>query len=108
MIAFICLFFPAVLSVWLYEKLKKTELTRKQWLYRFALNTVFINFACFLAKSVLLNTAGLPLYTFETDMVPSAALNYMIMALPAMVVITFAEILLGKTAKITVEDEVNA
>lgn len=108
MITFICLFFPAVLSVWLYEKLKKAELSPKKWAYRYALNTVLINFACFLTKSVVLNTAALPLYTADVDMYPSAALNYLIMALVAMVVITFVEIFTEKSAKITIEDEADA
>lgn len=108
MIAFICLFFPAVLGVWLFEHLQKTSLGRKQWLYRFCTNTLLINGICFGAKRFLLDTAGEPFCSLYADTTPAAALNYLIMAIPAGVVVVFLQVLFTKHAAITVEDEENA
>ena len=105
MIAFICLFFPAVLTVWLYEHLRQTELSRKQWLYRYCINTLFVNLACFAAKRLLLGTADAPFVNLYTDVTPAAALNYLGLAIPAAVVLAFVQVLLSKHANITVEDD---
>lgn len=105
MISVICLLFPAILCVWVYEKLAKHPLTRKNWLYLYALNVVLINAACFLVKKVVLHTADFPFGSFSVDLTPSAALNYLIMALPAGGALAFVEVLLSKNVKVTVEDE---
>lgn len=105
MIAFICLFLPAVLAVWLYEHLRKTELSRKQWFYRYCANAVFINLACFAAKRFLLETGGDPFASLYADATPAAALNYLIMAVPAAAVFAFLQVIFTKHATITVEEE---
>lgn len=105
MIAFICLFFPAVLSVWMYEKLTKADLSIKNWLYHYTLNTTAINLFCFLIKKVVLGTAGDPFYTLSVDTTPSAALNYLIVAIPTAVLLVFFKVLLSKTVRVTAEDE---
>lgn len=105
MIALICLFFPAILSVWIYEKLAKHTLVKRNWLYLYALNVVLINAACFLVKKVVLHTADSPFGSFSADLTPTAALNYLVMSLPAGGVLAFVEVLLGKYVKVTVEDE---
>lgn len=108
MIAFICLFLPAVLGVWLYECLSKTNLCRKQWLYRLCANIIFINGICFAIKRFLLGTANAFFYTLQADATPAAALNYLIMAIPAGVIVVFLQILFAKHASITVADEKDA
>ena len=104
MIAFICLFFPAVLSVWAYEALTRTELKGKKWVYRFCGSTLIINFICFAIKSYVLATAGYPLYELATDMLPGTAVKYMIMAAPAAIILVVVEVLLAKYVKIRVEE----
>ena len=108
MIAFICLFFPAVLSVWLFERTGKRDLSKKNRLYLFCSNTMFINLLCFVIKRFVLGTAGEPLYSLATDMTPSAAGNYLIMAIPCAVVLGFVEICVRKNVKLTVEDNADA
>lgn len=108
MIAFICLFFPAILSVWIYEKLTRTDLKGKQWLYFYIGANLFVNLLCFVAKKVLLGTAANPLYTLQKDITPSAACNYLIMAIPAAVFLAVFAVLLRKHTKITVEDNDDA
>lgn len=108
MITFICLFFPAVLSVWIYEKLVKTNLNTKQWLYFYTAGNLFINLLCFLVKKVLLGTAANALYTLQADITPSAACNYLIMAIPAAVFLAVFAALLRRHITITVEDDDDA
>lgn len=105
MIAFICFFFPAVISLWLFEALLKRPLCRKQWLYRFCTNTLLINFICFGIKKFFLQTADSPLYSLNTDMYPSAAFNYMLMAVPAAIILVVFELLLSKKVKIELKEE---
>ena len=92
MIAFIVLFLPAVLSVWLWEKTKKTTLAKRNWFYLFTFNTVLINFICFATKKWLLKTGDAVIFSFAADMTPSVACNYLIMAIPLAVIIPFVPV----------------
>lgn len=105
MIAFIILFFPAVIATRIYEAVKKLELTPKRWISRYCVNNLLINFFCFAVKSVILKTSGAPLYTLYADITPAAAMNYLIMALPAAILLGFIEVLLTKTVKVEAEVE---
>lgn len=105
MIALICFFFPAVISLWLFEALVKRRLDRRRWIYRFCTNTLLINFICFGIKKFFLQTANAPLYSMGTDMYPSAAFNYILMAVLAAVVLVVFEVLLSKKIKIEMKEE---
>lgn len=107
MTAFICFFFPAVASVWLVEYLFRQELRRKHWLYLFCTNTMIINFLCFTFKHLVLDTGGAPLYQWSTDMVPSAACHYLIMAIPSAMILAFVEVCAAKNTKIAIKDAVD-
>lgn len=103
MIAFICLFFPAVISVWIFELLTKNQLSIKKCIYRFCLNSILINFLCFFIKKVFFNTATYPLY-YAPDMLPATAINYLIIAVPLAILIVLSEVLFSKHIKISVEE----
>ncbi len=103
MIAFMILFFPAVVAIGIYEAVSKLQLSRKQWLIRYCTNALLINLACFGIKAVVLNTAAAPLYTFYTDATPIIAANYLVMAIPCAIVLGFVQVLLGKAVKVEVE-----
>lgn len=105
MIAFICLFFPSVLCVWIYEMLIKKSLSRRQLIYRFCFNTLIINGICFAVKAFLLSTGAEPIFTLYSDMTPNVAVRYLIMALPISIVLGLIEIFLTKNVKVTVSDE---
>ncbi len=105
MIAFICLFFPAVVSLWIYELLIKKSLLKRQLVYRFCFNALLINAVCFAVKAFLLSTGGEPLFTLYSDMTPNVAVRYLIMALPVSVVLALVEVFLTKNIKVTVSDE---
>jgi len=108
MIAFICFFFPSVISLWMFEALVKRRLDRKLWIYRFCTNTLLINFICFGIKKFFLQTANAPLYSMGTDMYPSAAFNYILMAVLTAVVLVVFEVLLSKKIKIELKEEHHA
>lgn len=104
MIAMICLFFPAVLAMWLYESVEKEKLETRQWCYRYSANVLMINFICFAVKKWLLHTAGEALYHLNTDMIPSVAVNYLIMAVPVALFGAVLQIVLHRNVAITVEE----
>ena len=104
MIAFICLFFPAVLGVWLFEHLRKAPLTRRELFYRYCSNTIFVNGICFMAKRFLLDT-GCEAFA---DITPAAGLNYLIMAVPTALIFGFLQMVFSKCAAITVEEQEDA
>lgn len=104
MYAFICLFLPAVISVWVLESAKKISLSKKQWLYYFCLNTVLINLACCAAKKWVLRTGDYIITGLQTDMSPSTACNYLILSAVFTLATAFAEALLSKHVSLEVCD----
>lgn len=107
MLGFICFFFPAVISVCVFEVLSRRNLRFKNLLYRFCANAIVINFICLLIKRFVLGTIGEPLVV-SGDMPPSIALNYIVMAVPISVILVLAEIFLSKKVKFTVKEDENA
>ncbi len=104
MIAFICYFFPAILSLWLFETLSKQNISLKKCIYRFCLNSVLINFLCFATKKFVLHTDGAPMLYEGADMIPSTAFNYIVMAIFFTLILVVLEILISKNVKVIVED----
>lgn len=102
MLAFTALFFPALITVCFYERLTKAKLSVKNTVYLYAVGNMGINCICAFLKKFLFKTADLPL-TVGWDMTPSAALNYMIIAVPAAVLLGFIAVLLKKNVKVTKE-----
>ncbi len=107
MVAFICLFFPAVISVWVFDCLTRRDLSMKQFIYHFCLNTVLINLAYFFVKLLFMRNADLPLYDPATDMLPIGAIKYLLAAVPIGVAIVLIEVLLFRNVKISVEEDRN-
>lgn len=105
MVTFIVLFLPAVLSVWIWEVICGKALCKKNWIYLLSLNVILINFGCFAVKKWLLLTAGNSLSSPAADMTPSAAVNYLIMAVPAAVVLAFIEKFFFKKVRLRVEGD---
>lgn len=104
MLAFIALFFPAVVSVWLFESLAKTEFSVKQTIMRFCTNALLINFLCVIVKKFILGAGAEPLYT-EIGMVPNVAAVYITMALIFGICIAVIEVVFSKKIILTVEEE---
>ncbi len=104
MLAFICYFFPAIVSVWIFESLTKKPLGIKRCVFHFCANTLFINFLCIGIKRFILNSAGTLIYE-GADMLPTVAFNYIVMAMLSGAILVVFEVLLFKKVKITVEED---
>ncbi len=105
MVTVICLFFPAVISLFIYDSLLKKSLSKRKLLFFFCINTVVINGICFAVKSFILSTGREALYNLYTDMTPDVAVRYLIMAIPVCIVLGIGEVFLSKNVKVTVSDE---
>lgn len=105
MVAFIVLFLPAVLSVWLWEVFSKTQLNKKKWFYLLSLNIMLVNIFCFAVKKWVLLTAGNSLSGLAADMTPAAAFNYLVMAIPAAVALALVENFVFRKVRLQVEDK---
>lgn len=108
MITFIILFFPAALSMWIYERVTKTDLSVKRWLNLYAVHVLLINFFCLMMMRLITDQAGEYLYNREIDLSAYTATNYLIMAIPAAVVLGVAAVLLHKNVKVELEAEEDA
>lgn len=106
MLAFICLFFPAVTSVWLFESLAKTEFSLKESIMRFCTNALIINLLCITVKKFFFATGENPLCS-EGDMVPNVAFVYIIMALFFAICVTIFEVIFSKKIKSVTAEEVS-
>ena len=104
MIAMICLFFPAVLAMWIFEYVEKVDLSCKQWGYRYCANVMLINFICFMVKKLVLNSGAEVMWNLQTDMLPSVAANYLIMAVPVAAAAAVIQVLLYRHVEIEVEE----
>lgn len=97
MLKLICLFFPAVCSVGLFERLRKTDLKFKNMLYAFCFNAVLCNSAVLFFKEFITLTSQEPLNAAFYDITPSVAIRYLAIALPAALIVGILEaLLLGK------------
>ncbi len=104
MIGFICLFFPAVVSVGMVDAVTRRDFSLKQFIYRFCTNALIINLVCFLIKKFVLG-AGKEYLFVSGDAVPDVSIVYIGMALVAAIVLGLIESLLCK--KVSVDLEVN-
>lgn len=103
MVTLIALFFPAVLSVWIWEAVSKASVSNRKCAYLYSLNVILINFACFALKRWVRHTGDLPL----GDMTPKAAINYMVVAVVIAVTLALVEVFLYKRVRIQVESTTN-
>lgn len=108
MITFIILFFPACLSVWLYEHVTKTDLSVKRWVNLYGVHNLMINFITLLLMRLVTDEAGVYLYDREIGIPPIMATDYLIKAIPVALGIAVIAILLHKTVKVELEAEEDA
>ena len=90
MILFICLFFPPVLSVWLYGRLRGRGLCRKQWLFYCTASVMLINLFCYLVKRVAYRIGAVHIIDLYTDPSLPDAGRYLLAAVPAALAMTGA------------------
>lgn len=93
------------MSMWIYERLSKSDLKGKQLAYLFATNTLLVNLGCLLIKKFILHTADAYIFILDTDMNLAVACNYLIMAIACAVFLAVVEVFLVRNVKFTVEDQ---
>lgn len=104
MVTFIALFFPAVLSVWIWDAIIKSPVSNRKCLYLYSLNVMLINLVCFAIKRWIRHTGANPL----GDMTPSAAINYIVVALFLSIALALVEVFVYKRVRIQVESNTNS
>ena len=107
MITFIILFFPACLSMWLYEHVTKVDLSVKRWVNLYAVHNLLINFTCMMLMRLVTDQAGSYLYDRNIDIPAITATNYMVKAIPVALGVAVIAILLHKTVKVQLESDEN-
>ena len=104
MIEFICLFFPALISLVIFQKLIKKELTFIKSISVYALFNLSVNGMVFLIKTYVLGTGNASLI-YGNDMTPSIALNYLIIAIPLCLFFAVIFALIYKNIDLKIERE---
>lgn len=99
MVTAIALLVPAVLSVWAWEAVSKSSISNKKWVYLYSLNVTLINLVCFAIKRWIRHTGENSI----ADMSPSAAINYIVVAVIVAIVLTLVEVFLYKRVRIQIE-----
>lgn len=105
MVSFICLFFPAVVALWLFEKVNHYHFNLKKMLYNYCIFNLCINGICFFIKEYLLNTGMYTLTGSMKDMSVTAAFHYLVMAIPLSIIFPLIATVLSRNIKITKESQ---
>lgn len=101
MLDYICLLLPAVLAVWVFEKLMKQELKVKPWLVFYGVQVLLVNFAVLMIMRLLLGQPSDHIGNFYVY----TATSYLIMAIPIAIVSGAVFAMLTKKVSIEVEDD---
>lgn len=104
MLTFICLFFPAVLFVWVFEGLSRKEVSRRKWVYLYSTGVIAVNLMCWLTRRFVFQTAHVTFANVQTGITFAEASEYMILALPFALVLGALAALLSKRVHIQIED----
>lgn len=104
MLVFICLFFPAVISLAIYEKLTEETLTIKKTVYFYILFNLLINFFI-LAIKTFITGSGDTYLPIDLGINISTATFYMITALPLAVIISFIAALIKRNVKVEIKND---
>lgn len=99
MLFFICTCLPAVISVAIYEKLTKTDMPLKQWVYMYSVSAMVVNLFVWL----VLRLQGK--YQSINDFAMGGLIYYMAFAVSASVVFSFVAAWIKKNVKIWVEND---
>lgn len=103
MLLFVAVMLPAIISVFIFERATGSDLKLKGFLYIYSASSLCVNLICAIFKRFVLNTAD-ALLSIEGDMTPSAFFNYLVMAIPAAVVVgIFAALLKRENVTVTKE-----
>lgn len=103
MLLFISLFFPAVISVCICDRICGGHIAKRSCVYLYAVSNVAVNVICAVFKKFVFETADSELALYSGDMSPSIMLNYMVIAIPSAVIVGCVAALIHKGVKVTKE-----
>lgn len=103
MITFIVLFFPAVLSVFIFERINKITLSKRNLIYLYVANVLLVNLACFAVKFFFSRGLNKPFNTLMNDMTPFDTLIYILLSLLFVVIIVLIESFIRKNVEVSIE-----
>ena len=102
MLEFICLFLPAFVSVFLFEKIVKEPLCARRFVYLYALSNLSVNGVCLLVKWLAFGE-GQTLLVYAEDMYIISALKYLALSLTSAVIIAVVFSFVYKKLEISLE-----
>ena len=102
MVTFLCLFFPAALSVFLFEEITHQKHGVRKLAFLYTADVIGVNFLVFAIKRWVLKSAEATLLT-GSDMAVSTAFNYLVMAIPIAVIAAVVFSFLSKRVRLDVE-----
>ncbi len=104
MIAFICLFFPALLAVYMFERITQKKLDTRGFIFLYAFMNLLINTCAFLIKVCVLHVDNFLIQGNITDMNPREMLYYLLIAIPLTIIAAFAVSIYSKHVKVRIEE----
>lgn len=108
MVSFIVLFLPAVLTVWIFEGLTRSDLTLKQWGSFYGVCVLLINTVAMMIMRFLLNWTGIILHDPQVGIDIYMATNHLMLAVPTAIILGVLTALVYKNVKIELEEKKNA
>ncbi len=103
MITFIILFFPAIISLFIFERINKTTLSKRTLIYLFTTNILIINLACFAVKLFFAGGANKPFDELLNKMTPFDAFIYILISLAFAVLAVLVESFIRKNIEVSIE-----
>lgn len=103
MITFIILFFPAVISLLIFERINKATLSKRTLIYLFSTNVLIINLACFTVKLFFSRGANKPFDELLNNMTPFDAFIYILISLVVAVLAALVESFIRKNVEVSIE-----
>lgn len=103
MITFIILFFPAVISLFILERINKITLSKRTLIYLFTTNVLIINLACFTVKFFFSRGANKPFIDQLNNMTPFDAFIYILISLVFAVLAVLVESFIRKNVEVSIE-----
>ena len=103
MITFIILFFPAVISLFIFERINNTTLSKRTLIYLFTTNILIINITCFAVKLFFTGGANKPFDELLNNMTPFDAFIYILISLVVAVLAVLVESFIRKNIEVSIE-----
>lgn len=103
MIAFISIFFPALMFTSAFDALSKRRISRRGFLGLFSMNAFLINGCCLLSEYLLVGRTSIPVYELSTYFLPGDMLRYMGCSIVVGSVLLLVQLMISFSCKVSLE-----